>query len=59
MNSTENNAHGHSHGDFNKHDLSLVAPVAWMIICGDGLHNFIGNFFNFIKNIMKFMAIFL
>lgn len=44
MNSTENNAHGHSHGDLKKNDLSLVAPVAWMIICGDGLHNFIGKF---------------
>lgn len=32
------NNHGHSHGLDN---LSSVAPVAWMIIFGDGLHNFI------------------
>ncbi|RNA27103.1 zinc transporter ZIP14 isoform X1 [Brachionus plicatilis] len=30
--------HGHSHGLEN---LTSVAPVAWMIIFGDGLHNFI------------------
>merc|ERR1719360_350345 len=37
---TEN--HGDSHG--HSHDLELggsIAPVAWMIILGDGLHNFI------------------
>ena len=33
-------AHGHSH-DVSKNDLTLVSPVAWMIIFGDGLHNFI------------------
>lgn len=32
------NNHGHSHGLEN---LTSVAPVAWMIIFGDGLHNFI------------------
>ena len=32
--------HGHSHAN---RDLSLVQPVAWMIIFGDGLHNFIGS----------------
>lgn len=31
-------AHGHSHG---LEGLGNVAPVAWMIIFGDGLHNFI------------------
>jgi hypothetical protein len=36
------NKHGHSHGI---EDLQSVAPVAWMIIFGDGLHNFIGNYF--------------
>ena len=30
--------HGHSHHFENLH---LVSPVAWMIIFGDGLHNFI------------------
>lgn len=30
--------HGHSHA---ANDLYSVAPVAWMIIFGDGLHNFI------------------
>lgn len=34
----KNNHHGHSHGF---EDLHSVAPVAWMIIFGDGLHNFI------------------
>jgi len=34
------NGHGHSH-DVGKADLTLVSPVAWMIIFGDGLHNFI------------------
>ena len=33
-----NNHHGHSH---HLEDLQSVAPVAWMIIFGDGLHNFI------------------
>ena len=33
------NHHGHSHHHFD--DLHSVAPVAWMIIFGDGLHNFI------------------
>jgi zinc transporter ZupT len=33
------NHHGHSHHHFD--DISSVAPVAWMIIFGDGLHNFI------------------
>lgn len=30
--------HGHVHSD---HKHKHVAPVAWMIIFGDGLHNFI------------------
>ena len=30
--------HGHSHG---VESFYSVAPVAWMIIFGDGLHNFI------------------
>lgn len=30
--------HGHSHG---AESFYSVAPVAWMIIFGDGLHNFI------------------
>lgn len=34
----EVSAHGHSHG---LEGLGNVAPVAWMIIFGDGLHNFI------------------
>jgi len=39
QNSFQNkNQHGHSH---NIEDLHTVAPVAWMIIFGDGLHNFI------------------
>lgn len=38
--STQENAgkHGHSHG---MEHFQSVAPVAWMIIFGDGLHNFI------------------
>ena len=42
LNNLESNhdRHGHSH-DVNKTDLTLVSPVAWMIIFGDGLHNFI------------------
>ena len=32
------NHHGHSH---NLENLQTIAPVAWMIIFGDGLHNFI------------------
>ena len=31
----EHKSHGHSH------EMYSVAPVAWMIIFGDGLHNFI------------------
>ena len=39
MNSSQNNNHhGHSH---HLEDLQTVAPVAWMIIFGDSLHNFI------------------
>jgi hypothetical protein len=37
--------HGHSVGVQNnphRGKLAYVAPVAWMIIFGDGLHNFIG-----------------
>ncbi|CAF0912329.1 unnamed protein product [Brachionus calyciflorus] len=37
-NGSKRNNHGHSHGLEN---LNSVAPVAWMIIFGDGLHNFI------------------
>lgn len=40
-----NGSHGHSHhindDDSNTGLLQKVAPVAWMIIFGDGLHNFI------------------
>jgi zinc transporter ZupT len=40
MQNVENNKkHGHSHGV--EGGIQLVAPVAWMIIFGDGLHNFI------------------
>lgn len=37
-NNIKQNSHGHSHDVEN---LQLVSPVAWMIIFGDGLHNFI------------------
>ena len=36
--SHKQNNHGHSH---NFEGLQTVAPVAWMIIFGDSLHNFI------------------
>lgn len=36
-NDTSRKNHGHSHAI----DFHSIAPVAWMIICGDGLHNFI------------------
>jgi zinc transporter ZupT len=38
MENQKSNSHGHSH---DLSSLHLVSPVAWMIIFGDGLHNFI------------------
>lgn len=38
QNEAPKSQHGHSHS---VGDLYSVAPVAWMIIFGDGLHNFI------------------
>ena len=33
--------HGHSHHNVGKDDLSLVSPIAWMVLFSEGLHNFI------------------
>ncbi|XP_014678428.1 PREDICTED: zinc transporter ZIP14-like, partial [Priapulus caudatus] len=33
-------SHGHTHGTFDPEE-SVIAAVAWMIIFGDGLHNFV------------------
>ena len=34
----QNHEHGHSHGKIDKN--SSIATVAWMVIVGDGFHNF-------------------
>lgn len=38
---SSSNSHGHSHGLGMQDEEQTIATVAWMIIFGDGLHNFI------------------
>lgn len=41
LESTQHSHHGHSHHGLDDGDQIVIAPVAWIIICSEGLHNFI------------------